>query len=329
MQPIRHEPEYVQALEILNFGQVELEKIKDDGTSTFSTTGDLSVLYFDYYERFILQLGNWRYCLLPRLPAISVNESEANFYQFPAYDGNYSVKLPHQFSAAAMQNFETILTHTTKFNEKIPVATVDTFGQPVPVVEKVTTVVETSTIPTGGGILRENQPFVQSVERIEEVRPVGQVYATHEVPVNYAAENASHHSGSGKFGGYYQRTGQVVNIGNTNYESTEKKPKKGLKTKLSRVFKKKPKNTENPNMMEVRDFLRIKATDETMVPTVEFKREEVEAVIVSAKEIARKIEDPRTEEMKEKVMGVVETIKDGMHDIREKLSKKTMSKGIS
>jgi len=312
MQPIRHEPEFVQGLEILNFPNVELDKVKQDGNSTFSTTGDLSIIYFDYYERFMLQLGNWRYCLLPRLPANSLTDSTANYYEFPAYDGIYSVKLPNQFSPIAMQNLETILTNTTKFNEKKidPALNMQQIQLQQPGYERVTTVVESTIVPADG-ILRETQPtLVQSVERVQPSLP--QQSITGEPPVNY-------HAGSGQFGGYYQRTGQVVNIGNTGFDDSKPKKKK-FRDRMSKVFKKKAKNpVGNPNMMEVRDFLRIKATDETMVPTIDFKREEIEAVIVSAKEIARMIENPAQEEMREKVMGVVESIKEGVHDIKEKI----------
>jgi len=314
MQPIRHEPEFVQGLEILNFPNVELDKVKQDGSSTFSTTGDLSVIYFDYYERFMLQLGNWRYCLLPRLPANSLADSTANYYEFPAYDGMYSVKLPSQFSPVAMQNLETILTNATKFNEKKidPALNMQHIQLQQPGYERVTTLVESTMVPAGG-ILREGQPtMVQSIERVEQIQPLPQQQITGEPPVNY-------HAGSGQFGGYYQRTGQVVNIGNTGFEDSKPKKKK-FRDRMSKVFKKKAKNpVGNPNMMEVRDFLRIKATDETMVPTIDFKREEIEAVIVSAKEIARMIENPAQEEMREKVMGVVESIKEGVHDIKEKI----------
>lgn len=121
MQPIRHEPEYLKGLEILTFDLVELEKIRGGGAHTFATLGKLSVFYFDYFERFILQLNNWKYCLLPKLLTAEItNQSglETRNFIMPAYDGIYTLKLGQNFNPNALQNFETILSNTTKFRSE-------------------------------------------------------------------------------------------------------------------------------------------------------------------------------------------------------------------
>jgi len=116
MQQIQHEPENIKGIEVLNFDQVELEKIRLDGTQSFHTTGTLNVVYFDYYGHFILQLNNWRYALLSRLPVAS---NQPLIYTMPAYDGTYILKLNNNASPAALQNFEEVLRHTTGLSDTV------------------------------------------------------------------------------------------------------------------------------------------------------------------------------------------------------------------
>ena len=116
---------YVQGMEILSFDRVELTK-NEMGTNSFIELGTLRVIYFQEFDRFMLDLGDWEYILLKRFPVTSTSRTdmETRTYTFPTYNGVYALKINRIVSPEALQNFETILSFTTKFSylgEDIPV----------------------------------------------------------------------------------------------------------------------------------------------------------------------------------------------------------------
>jgi len=275
MESITHEPEMVKGLEVLNFGQVELEKAKVDGSNTFATQGTLNVLYFDYYDKFILQLDNWRYALIPRLYATALdNELESFSYQLPAYDGTYTLRLNSIQSHFALENFETILQNTTKFSREMPQENLSRQGQGPEVgaaqgavIEQThISMVESRTVPMGAIGGSANPP-------VTEIRE-SSIERTQVMP------RSSHPGVQGEPRRHYERTGQVVNLGNPSYNYSPKKSNRKrdkMKLKLKKMMGKKEQNNElwNPNFSFNRDFESIKRTNEAMVPVQEFKREEV------------------------------------------------------
>ena len=107
------------AIDVLTFDNVELLKKKNEKTS-FSGIGTLHVLYFPDYGRFVLELNDWTYALLKRIPAIASLKKPAgsHFYVFPSYSGSYILKLPKTIRSEAIQNLGTILVNNTQFSYK-------------------------------------------------------------------------------------------------------------------------------------------------------------------------------------------------------------------
>ncbi len=105
------------AIDVLTFENVELLKKKNEKTS-FSGIGTLRVLYFPDYGRFVMELNDWTYALLKRIPAVASTRkaSGSHFYVFPSYSGSYILKLPKAVRSEAIQNLETILVNNTQFS---------------------------------------------------------------------------------------------------------------------------------------------------------------------------------------------------------------------
>jgi len=117
--------EKLVGIEVLSFDHVELTK---SGTAKNSFIGvdTLRVFYYPEYDRFLLILKDWEYALLKRLPVTSSSRTDMNtrVYTFPTYGGFYTAKFTKFPYPEALQNFETILAHTTRFSyasEDLPV----------------------------------------------------------------------------------------------------------------------------------------------------------------------------------------------------------------
>jgi len=105
--------------EFLYFPEAEVKKIKGTATS-FATMGPLSVLYFKDYHRFVLQINDWRYPLLRRLPVIA-DKGEVNALTLilPAMNGfSFILKVSNVANMPALTNLETILHENTRFSFK-------------------------------------------------------------------------------------------------------------------------------------------------------------------------------------------------------------------
>jgi hypothetical protein len=119
MEHIMKESNTTMGQEFLYFPEAEVKKIKGAATS-FATMGPLSVLYFKDYHRFILQINDWRYPLLRRLPVIADKE-EVNAMTFilPAMNGfSFILKVNNVANMPALTNLETILHDHTRFSFK-------------------------------------------------------------------------------------------------------------------------------------------------------------------------------------------------------------------
>jgi len=117
--------ERVIGLEVLSFDSVELTKNKV-GKNTFMEVGTLRVVYFQEFDRFLLDLGDWEYALLKRIPVTcsSRTDKESRTYTFPTYSGYYVLKISKIIHPEALQNFETILSNASKFSyleEDVPI----------------------------------------------------------------------------------------------------------------------------------------------------------------------------------------------------------------
>ena len=205
MQQFPREPENIKGIEVLSFDQVELEKIRPDGSQSFHTGGNLNVLYFEYYGRFVLQVNNWRYALLSRLP---ITSSQPSTYTMPAYDGTYILKFNNVAHPASLQNFEEILRNTTSFSQST-------------------------------GSISMNQEAFSSIG---------------------------------------QQEGASINDDSVHGSAMPLRKRDTLKKEVQKMADKvyyKYWDIKNPNLTELRDFETIRSTPEGLVPSHNFKREEV------------------------------------------------------
>lgn len=107
----------IKALEVLTFKEAELERTLN-GRTTFATVGNLQVLYFPNFDRFVLSLNDWKYPLLRRIPIVSsgANMTGPIQYSLPTYNGFYTLRLHKVPHLEALQNLETILVENSKFS---------------------------------------------------------------------------------------------------------------------------------------------------------------------------------------------------------------------
>jgi len=121
MQPILKQSNTVTGVEVLCFQDAEIRKIKSNSTS-YAAAGPLSVLYFKDYHRFVLQLNDWRYPLMRRLPVISNSQGNeaigSRSYYFPTLNGFTFELTLNGFSTHGITNFETILSNNSNFSFK-------------------------------------------------------------------------------------------------------------------------------------------------------------------------------------------------------------------
>lgn len=108
----------VMGTEVLFFERAEVDKIKGNTTS-FASAGSLSILYFREYGRYILQINDWRYPLLRRLPINGEkNEMGGRSYLMPGLNGFFFRLRIEGGSNEGLSNFETILSNNSNFSIK-------------------------------------------------------------------------------------------------------------------------------------------------------------------------------------------------------------------
>jgi len=119
MEPITKESTKALGMEFLHFPEAEVKKIKGNDSS-FASMGHLSVLYFKDYHRFVLQINDWRYPLLRRMPVIGDKEEvNSRTYVLPAPNGfSFILKISNIANMSALTNFETILYNNSRFSYK-------------------------------------------------------------------------------------------------------------------------------------------------------------------------------------------------------------------
>jgi hypothetical protein len=110
MEPVCNLPGTVKGVEVLYFPEAEISKTKGSDTS-FASFGGLSVLYFKDYNRFVLQLNDWRYPLLRRL---STQSSGNGSYVLPAPNGfTYNLRITNP-TGQSLKSLDSLLEGTRK-----------------------------------------------------------------------------------------------------------------------------------------------------------------------------------------------------------------------
>jgi len=109
MEAIINAPGTIKGIEVLFFEEAEVTKMRS-GQPSFATYGPMSVLYFPQYNRFVLQINDWRYPLLRRL---SVNSAGNGSYTLPGPNGS-SFDLKITQPGQALGNLDALLEGTRK-----------------------------------------------------------------------------------------------------------------------------------------------------------------------------------------------------------------------
>jgi len=119
MEAMLKDSHKVHGTEVLFFEDAEIEKTKFCQPS-FASAGHLSVLYFKDYSRYVLQLNDWKYPLLRRLPIVCLDKNDMTMrtYTLPATNG-FSYVMRIRFpNTQSLANFENILCHNSNFAYK-------------------------------------------------------------------------------------------------------------------------------------------------------------------------------------------------------------------
>jgi len=115
MEPIFKESGKIKGVEVLFFDEAEVQKTKGNATS-FAAIGPLSVLYFKDYDRFVIQLNDWRYPLLRRL---NITTGADRLFVLPGLNGfSFRLRIGGLPSQDAFKNFETILMNNSRLGNK-------------------------------------------------------------------------------------------------------------------------------------------------------------------------------------------------------------------
>jgi len=125
MESIIKDSNSVKGSEILFFPNATVEKMMGN-TPSFASSGSLSVLYFSDYHRFVLQINDWKYPLLRRLP-ISASKEEmgsSRSYIMPALNGfMFRLRIDDISNLQPITNLETIFANNSNFGNTDKVET--------------------------------------------------------------------------------------------------------------------------------------------------------------------------------------------------------------
>jgi hypothetical protein len=266
MEPIQKFTGTIKGVEVLFFEECELRKMKGNSTS-FASMGPLSVLYFKDYNRFVLNLNDWRYPLMRRLPitATSKNDPSSRVYMLPALNGfNYELRITKSAGPQAISNLETIFTNNSGFSFQGETPSKKLEASPD---DKLTRAALNVNKDTG----------------IKEV--ISQA-------INQATESIKHVAKSMKPGNTKTSTKQRMNLAEIKTKNFKKDAHSTLKKDF---FESQEKTTQdfmsrrstNPNLTNAVDFSDLMKTSESKAPVLYLRREEVEEAILNNKDLIK------------------------------------------
>jgi len=248
----------VKGLEILYFEEAEVQKTKGNAVS-FAASGPLSVLYFKDYDRFVLQLNDWKYPLLHRLPITTTSE---RCYTLPALNGfEFKLKINSMMSKDALKNLETILMNNSRFAMK----------------QQVGMMTKAEKSPDDK-LMRHKGKDTSMMDKVTETAK--------NIMENIKAKTETMKMGTKHIDSTKKRT-YLKDIKNKNFKKTAhptfKKDFFDTHHKMTMDFMNKRK--ENPNMNHVMDFSDMKKTSENKAPTHFIFKEDLEEFILNNKDI--------------------------------------------
>jgi len=289
--------DHVKGQEILFFEDAEIEKFKGNSAS-FSSFGNLSLLYFKDYNRFMLHLNDWSYPLMRRLPVISQSSGGSfGLYEFPALNGfTFRLKINNIQNSAALANFENILETNSNFSRKGKIE-----------------IRKLEASPDDKLFRHQKEKESGPTEVIKEVLKQG------FEKLKIAGESLK--SGTKKLTSRKKKM-NLKDIKKRNFrrdaKSTFKKDFFSSGEKASRDFLEKRRS--NLNLREIRDYKDLLKTSDSMAPSLYLWRVEVEEAILNNKDLIKQGGYKLSEEQLLEKKGFMESIKQGLHDFKESVT---------
>ena len=251
MEPIIKESGRVKGVEVLFFEEAEVEKTKNNATS-FAAIGPLSVLYFKDYDRFVLQLNDWRYPLLRRL---SVSRGNDNSFLLPGLHGfSFRLRINRYPTQDALKNFETILLNNSRMGGKALEASPD------------------------DKLMRHKPKDTSIMDKVTETAK--NIMDTIKTKTETLKTGTKHITSTKK------RT-HLKDIKNKNFKKTAHTTfkKDFFESSLKQTQEFLQRRRENPNLSHAMDFKDLRKTSDSNAPVEFIPREEIEEVILNNKEI--------------------------------------------
>jgi len=230
-----------------------------------------------------------------RLPITSLGNG---LYEFPALNGfSYRLKFNNALNNAALTNFENILSMNSNFMMK---------GK--------------------AGLPRKLEPSPDDkLMRHHKEKETGPTEVIKEV-IKQGIEKVKHVKGSLKSAPKKltstKKRMDLKTLKNKNFKKTAKPTFKkdffDQGEKLTNEFMEKRK--KNPNLMEMREFKDLAKTSDSIAPTVYLYRVEIEEAILNNKDLIQQGNYKLSDDMILEKKGFMESIKQGIHDIKESVS---------
>jgi len=287
----------VMGTEILFFERAEVDKIKGSTTS-FASAGSLSILYFREYGRYILQINDWRYPLLRRLPiSAEKNEMGGRSYLMPALNGFFFRLKIEGGSNEGLSNFETILSNNSNFSMK---------GQ-----ETAFKKLEAS---PDDKLMRNAKKETSFATKVAETIKLGVEKAK---VAGKTLKSGTKNIDSRK---------KMMNLKDIKTKNFKKEAKSSFKKdfftstgKLATDFHK--MRRENANLNQLKDF---KELAKFAGPMFYLPREDIEEAILNNKDLAGKGSfNMSMTQPEERRAGLVDTVKQGFNEVKQELIQKT------
>lgn len=297
MLSLQKSSDKIKGIEILYFEDAELQKVRGVETS-FATFGPLSLLYFKDYNRFALQLNDWNYPLMRRLPissCLSQDDASSRTYVLPAANGfSFSLKINKVTNSQSFDNLETILDKTSRFS---------VIGKEIPYRKFEESPDEK--LPRKGS--KDTSPKEMITELAKQVFHQAQnKLATLKTGTNNLTST--------------KKMVSLKDIKNKNYRKEAKsRIKKGFlqsSQKLSNELSQ--RRGGNNNITQAREFDDLLKTSDKQAPALYINKEEIEEAILNNKRIFDHT-TPELEKSEEK-KGLIGSLKEGVQNIRERVS---------
>ena len=249
MEAFNFESGKIKGIEVLYFDEAEVQKMRD-GKPIFAAMGPLSVLYFKDYNRFVLQLNDWKYPLMRRLNITGTDKS----FTLPGHNNaTFNLRILGNPSKDTLKNFETILMNNSRLGGKALEASPD------------------------DKLVRHKHKDTTLMDKVTETAK--------QIVENIKAKTETIKTGTKHINSKKERT-YLKDIKNKDFKknahSTFKKDFFESHHKITNNFLTKRK--ENPNLTHAADFSELLKTSDNKAPAHFLHKECLEEAILNNKE---------------------------------------------